>query len=85
MLASLLLFRTRPPLLLLFAVTLFLAQQLWLQPLLEARSDLIIADQTPPTSNAHLLFASLEALKCACLTLFAALSLIQITRRAQAV
>ena len=36
-------------------------------------------------AGAHLLFASLEALKCACLTLFAALSLIQITRRAQAV
>lgn len=84
LLANLLPLRTRPPLLLLLPVTLFLTQQLWLQPLLEARSDLIIAGQTPPASNAHLLFAGLEAVKCACLTLFSALSLIQITRRAQA-
>ncbi|MEM6760608.1 MAG: hypothetical protein AAF601_14115 [Pseudomonadota bacterium] len=61
----------RPPALLSIAALVFGAQQLWLQPMLEARSDLIIAGNAVPESAWHLVFAVLETIKCALLACFA--------------
>ncbi|WP_147107767.1 hypothetical protein [Tateyamaria sp. syn59] len=60
--------RTRPPALIVIATALFLVQQLGVQPMLEARSDLIIAGA--PYSDAtgrHLIFVALEVSKVVCL------------------
>ncbi|APX12439.1 hypothetical protein [Tateyamaria omphalii] len=60
--------RLRPTLLLMLAVVLFLIQQLAVQPMLEARSDLIIAGEPyDTTSQRHQVFIALEAVKVLCL------------------
>ncbi|MEL7164495.1 MAG: hypothetical protein AAFY52_05015 [Pseudomonadota bacterium] len=61
----------RPPVLMLAAALIFAAQQLWLQPILEARSDIIIAGGTVTDSSLHLIFAVMEGIKFTCLAGFA--------------
>lgn len=60
--------RRRLPLLVIAAICVFLIQQIFVQPMLEARSDLIIAGAPYDTSShGHLIFVALEMLKVACL------------------
>jgi len=53
----------------LLAVAAFGLQQFGLQPLLEARTDLIVAGQPAPESTLHLVFIALEIAKIALLAL----------------
>jgi len=59
-----------PPLLLAMPVAIFLIQQFWLQPLLQARSDLLVSGQEVASSHLHLGFAGLEVLKFLSLLLY---------------
>ncbi|MEL6683155.1 MAG: hypothetical protein AAFQ09_10995 [Pseudomonadota bacterium] len=74
-----------PPALLVSAIGIFVIQQLWLQPQLQARSDLIVAGGAAPDSHLHLIYAVLETLKCGLLVLFAALALVRLTKAASVV
>ena len=47
----------------LIPVVLFLIQQFWVMPRLNARSDIIIAGEMPVESNLHVVFIVLEILK----------------------
>ena len=42
---------------------LFLIQQIWIMPRLNARTDMIIAGEMPVESNLHIIFIVLESLK----------------------
>jgi hypothetical protein len=51
------------PILLMGAVGIFMIQQIGLTPILQARSDQIIAGLPPNHSNVHVLYAILEVMK----------------------
>lgn len=53
----------RPAPVLIAAVFLFLFQQFWMQPALQARSDLIIAGATAGESHLHLIYIAAEPAK----------------------
>lgn len=67
-----------PSLILIAAGLLFLLQQLWLQPLLEARSDLIIAGEDVKSSRLHIWFSILEVGKFLLLIAFAFIGLLRL-------
>ena len=76
LIVAILVLRVRtPPVLLFLAVMIFLSQQFWLQPLMEARSDLLISGQSVPDSHLHVVFAGLEALKFLALLMYSATSI----------
>ncbi|MEM8651244.1 MAG: hypothetical protein AAGF54_11990 [Pseudomonadota bacterium] len=52
----------------LMPVAIFLFQQFWVMPRLNARSDMIIAGEMPVESNLHVVFIVLEILKFLALT-----------------
>ena len=58
------------PILLMGAVGIFMIQQIGLTPILQARSDQIIAGLSPNRSNVHVLYAILEVMKFICLLIF---------------
>lgn len=58
------------PILLMGAVGIFMIQQIGLTPILQARSDQIIAGLSPNHSNVHVLYAILEVMKFICLLIF---------------
>ncbi|MDA7422107.1 hypothetical protein [Tritonibacter multivorans] len=74
--------KRRPDYLLLAILAVLALQQLGLHPLLQLRSDTLIAGQTPGPSNLHLLFIAAEILKI-CLLLWAAGSLPKAPARAE--
>lgn len=82
-LAALLLSLRIPPVLLLIPIIIFLAQQLWLQPILRTRSDIIIAGGAAPESKLHFIFAALETVKVGSLILSAALGLLRLIELAR--
>lgn len=51
------------------AVAIVALQGLWLLPLLDARAELIIQNQTPPPAPWHALYIAIEVLKLAALLL----------------
>ena len=58
------------PILLMGAVGIFMIQQIGMTPILQARSDQIIAGLSPNHSNVHVLFAILEVMKFICLLIY---------------
>lgn len=58
------------PILLMGAVGIFMIQQIGLTPILQARSDQIIAGLYPDHSNVHVLYAILEVMKFICLLIY---------------
>ena len=58
------------PILLMGAVGIFMIQQIGLTPILQARSDQIIAGLSPDHSNVHVIYAILEVMKFICLLIF---------------
>ena len=58
------------PILLMGAVGIFMIQQIGLTPILQARSDQIIASLSPNRSNVHVLYAILEVMKFICLLIY---------------
>lgn len=68
--------RFLPPLLA-GAIAILMIQKIGLTPLLQARSDLIIAGLSPDHSNVHVLFAVLEVLKFICLLVYSSRTLAQ--------
>ena len=58
------------PILLMGAVGIFMIQQIGLTPILQARSDQIIAGFSPDHSNVHVLYAILEVMKFICLLIY---------------
>ena len=58
------------PILLMGAVGIFMVQQIGLTPILQARSDQIIAGLSPNRSNVHVLYAILEVMKFICLLIY---------------
>jgi len=84
-LAVILVYVRLPPALLVCAIAIFFVQQFWLQPQLQARSDIIIGGGPAPDSHLHLIYAVLETLKCCLLIMFAALALARLTKAASAV
>lgn len=66
--------RFLPPLLA-GAIAILLIQKIGLTPLLQARSDLIIAGLSPDHSNVHVLYAVLEVLKFICLLVYSSRTL----------
>lgn len=67
MIAVLIVMRRRPIITLSLGIALFAVQQFYLQPLLQARTDLILSGATPPDSLAHIAIIIAEVAKCACL------------------
>ena len=65
----------RPSIWLLAAIAIFLAQQLWMQPILEAKSDLIIKGATAPEGKFHVYFIAAEILKFSLLLIAATINL----------
>jgi len=58
------------PMLLMIALGIFLIQQIALTPILQERSNQIIAGMSPDHSNVHVLYAVLEVMKFACLLIY---------------
>ena len=58
------------PILLMGAVGIFMIQQIGLTPILQARSDQIIAGLYTDHSNVHVLYAILEVMKFICLLIY---------------
>ena len=58
------------PILLMGAVGIFMIQEIGLTPILQARSDQIIAGLSPDHSNVHVIYAILEVMKFICLLIF---------------
>ena len=58
------------PILLMGAVGIFMIQPIGLTPILQARSDQIIAGLSPNHSNVHVLFTILEVMKFICLLIY---------------
>ena len=52
------------------AVGIFMIQQIGMTPILQARSDQIIAGLSPNHSNVHVIYAVLEVIKFICLLIF---------------
>ena len=58
------------PILLMGTVGIFMVQQICLTPILQARSDQIIAGLSPNHSNVYVLYAILEVMKFICLLIY---------------
>ena len=58
------------PILLMGAIGIFMIQQIGLTPILQVRSDQIIAGLSPDHSNVHVLYAILEVMKFICLLIY---------------
>ncbi|WP_298920995.1 hypothetical protein [uncultured Roseobacter sp.] len=65
------------------ALLILFLQQVGLQPLLQARTDLILADQPAPSSHLHLIFIATEIAKFFFLV-WAAISLLRLSTLAKA-
>ncbi len=62
---------------------ILLMQSAWLLPDLSARTDLILAGETPEASHTHALYAALELVKLIVLMLVGFLSLRELVRQAE--
>ncbi len=51
-------------------VILLSLQTMWLLPVLDARAELIIQNQIPPSSNLHFYYIGMEVMKVFCLSLY---------------
>ena len=51
-------------------VILLSLQTIWLLPILDARAELIIQNQIPPSSNVHFYYIGMEVIKVVCLSLY---------------
>ena len=51
-------------------IIILLLQTFWMLPALDARAELYIKGQIPPTSTLHYYFVGMEIIKVACLTIF---------------